>query len=72
MKSFLEVLFRQFAQGQTGCKTVILAENLPVWATLKFTGGTAYFIQLGELTKLNVLYKIVHFRFIQLWVESGV
>jgi hypothetical protein len=66
MKRFLEVLFRQFAQGQMGCKIMILAENLSLHATMKFTSDTAYFIQLRGLTSLNVLYKIVNFRFIQL------
>ena len=66
IKSFLEVLSRQSVQGQTGCKTVILAENPSLHATVKLTGETLYFIQLLKLIKLNVLYTIVHFWLIQL------
>ena len=65
-KKFLEVLFRQSVQGQTGCKNVILAEKPSLHATVKFTGGTLHFIQLREVIKLDVLYSIVHLRFIQL------
>jgi hypothetical protein len=36
-ESFLEVLFRQSAQGQTGCKSVLLAENPLLHAAVKFT-----------------------------------
>jgi hypothetical protein len=66
MRSFLEVLSRQSVQGQTGCKTVILAENPSLHDTVNFTGGTLYFISLLGLIKLDVLYTTVHFRFIQL------
>jgi hypothetical protein len=56
-------------QGQTGCKNVILAEKPSLHATVKFTGGTLHNIQLHEVIKLDVLYTIMHLRFIQLRLE---